>query len=373
MGRLKKEFVELPTAKMRAKILARVVRMALCPKADFSLSCAHLMDGVIKAELEEMEKSLTTASPTAAAAVRQYRKSIGNREGSFVSSGRWKNWWDGAKPDPKKIEVLQLLLPQTKRWFSPEVIDTSLESFTYTDTVKSKKSANELHPIHTLICAIDLWAGGKECSINAYSMLLKIQNTWRPRAKVFARNSSIEKNGWYISTFPSEVIPYEIVRFYRYFEPASVMQSMLWCGDYLDISNTQFHTKWLFDLISAALLTKSLIYSEDVESTESGQTASDLGGESLDVMGLLIKAFISRYDAYSEATQGTPRLRASINSLNKDNSLVPNTESFEILLEKSRKLFQSELSIHGIEINQINKLDPWLSNLRQGIAKSSPI
>ena len=368
MGRLKKELIELPTAKIRAKIYARIVRMALCHKADFSMSCANLMDGVIKAELDEMGKSLALTSATA----RKFRESIGNREGSFVSSGRWKNWWDGAKPDPKKIEVLQLLLPQTKHWFSPEVKDTSLESFPYSDTVQSRKSANGLHPLHTLMCAIDLWAGGKECSINAYSMLLNIQNTWRPRTKGFARNSSIEKYGWYISPFPNNYIPYETVVSFRSLEPSSIMQSMLWCGDYLDISNTQIFTRWVFDLISAALVTKALIYSLDIDSTESGQTASDLGGESLDVMGFLIKAFISRYDAYSKPTLGTPILRSSITGLNKENTLVPDTVSLEILLEKSRKHFKSELSIHGIEINQINKLDPWLSNLLQGIAKSFP-
>ena len=286
MGRLKSDFKDLPTAQMRCKIFARIVRMALCHKDDPSKSCANLMDGVIKAELKEFANKL---QGTYSDVPKKYLAVMGKGEGSFVSSGRWKNWWDGARPNPKKLEVTSYLLPQTNFWLNPnETIATSFSSFDYKDTLRFKKSEGALHPIYTFLKAVDLWAGEKSCTLEAIKLLLEIQDTWRPKRVVSLSQNSMQKYEWFVSPLSNAEIPSELITdTFCFFEPSSILQTMLWTGDFLGISKTEIYTRWTFDLLSAALATKALIYSKDRESAEVGQTASDLGGKSLDVMSFL--------------------------------------------------------------------------------------
>ncbi|MFM9913278.1 MAG: hypothetical protein ACKVN9_07085 [Methylophilaceae bacterium] len=354
MGRLKKEFLELPTAKMRRKAYARIVRMALCYKTDISKSCANLMDGVIKAALEELERS---HDETASRVAKSHRLKIGVKEGSFVSSGRWKNWWDGAKPDPKSLEVLEYLLPQTRYWFSPHPGATDLENFSYQDTTRLKKSAHALHPIHNFLCAVDLWASKKECSLQAISHLLAIQKTWRPRQRI---DGNIKSN-WFIFPIPLKSIPPDIViKHIDFLSPSSIMNSMMFTGEFLNIDETEYFTRWTFDLVSAALATQALLNSFAFESEENGESAIDLAGSSADAMGFLYQVFISKYELHKDIKKDITGSIMETRYGEKPKYDLPSTDNFKKIIHKSLLLFESELLRHGINIKEISALNPWL-------------
>lgn len=360
MGRLKNELKQLPTAKMRSKAFARIVRMALCHKEDIKKPYANLMDTLIKSAMKSLIGP--TSSPSVSLTAQKFLVDMGETDGSFVSSGRWKDWWDGAKPSPKKLDILDFLLPQTKLWFEPnKTVFSSQSSFDYRDTLRSKKSEKALHPIYTFLKAVDIWASKKDATLEALELLLQIQNTWRPRQYIDFKNNNIVKGDWYVEPRRDISIPSTMaIDNYRSLEPSSIMQFMLFSGDFLNITDTSLHSKWTFDLMSAALATKTIIYSKDIESVEAGLTTSDLGGISLDIMGVLIAAFITKQEAYSMETKGTNPMSSVIKSLNRKpgTPTLPTTHSFELLISKSRTLFFEELLVHGITINELKKLDP---------------
>ena len=333
MGRSQKAFSGLPTHQMRNVVWSRVVKQALLPDSDPARPFANRINGEI-VKLIEAEKGLRRDALMAI---------VPNYDKEIVSAGRWQGWWNGTHPAPVKVELINLLVPKSKGWFL------------------SRMAGAGMHSLHTLLYVVDLWASRRDRSSDAMLLLMELGRVWGPRG-ILERGVNWRRNkGWCIGGLPKSEIPADIaLDHYRALEPSSLIEWMIWTGDFLKVHDTKLFVTWVFDLVSASLATQTLMQ-------EAGDDAVTLAGESADVMAFVLDVFVNQSERYLDPKTAVRSIKPRINSVNGPTSSdpdrtfrLPTTPECQSLILAAAHLFDAELERHGISVASIRDLDPHM-------------
>ena len=254
----------------------------------------------------------------------------------FVSSSRWTDWWNAkTQPTLDKIEVIEKIIPSSKRWLEPV----------------SRRQAK--HPMQTLFHAIDLWGSTEPRRAESMKLLMDIGDFWAPRCKGEGTHQ-LQRMGWYLAPFSARhFLPPEIAtEHYRSLEPASILESMLWTGSYFGVHNTEYFRLWLMDLVAAALATDALL-----TETGYGQDAVDLGGESGLISAKVLWIFVHRASFFDPTVDEEQAKRALVAALSMEAGRLPSDTEFLEMMSSSVCMFKTELAALGVTSEDIQKLD----------------
>lgn len=339
MGRQKKEFSELPTAKLRGKLWTRYVRNLLIPGKENGKPLAHLINGAIISVADKIP------------AVKKIIKASNLDGEEIVSRGRWKGWWDGEHPHPDKVALINMLAPDSKCWFVSQVSQSL--SIVYWETAPNTDLLG--HPIHTLLYALDLWASKKEESDRALLLTKRISDIWRPRTQVARTDDAGGRQitGWYISPAKCDLVDSTILHRFNLLEPPSIVNFMLWFGYTYSIHKFERYIflKWTFDLLSASLAAAKMI--EDF----GGDVSFFLGGKTADSATLVRQLLMLKAPDID-----APYLRGKIQSKIKicigaagDADFLPHSDDdkfIDLLIEMCR-VFNDELRSFSVSIEDL--------------------
>ena len=310
MARLKKQYAALPTHKLRNKVWARAVKLNLLPDSDPARPLAHLIcDALNKRRVADGKTSLD----------------------QFFTPTRWIDWWNGAHPTPGKCLEIDSVVKGSSRWFEPHI------------------SEQDEHPLHTLLYAMDL-LGNPVNELAAFEVLLRLQNKWGLRIQMVngVRSDS------YSPQFPDVTVPSEIsARHYSALAPASIIRYMLWLGDAMQVDQRPQHRAWVFDLVSATLCVFT-IYSVR------GLSATLFSGVDGDVAAMIYRTFTRpNGDINDEFERDAIRRKmgASLEIVSSVERVLPESETFVVLLMRSLALFIDELNRYGISVAEIDLFD----------------
>lgn len=245
---------------------------------------------------------------------------------AFVSSGRWTAWWNGKEqPTLQKINVIERILPGTSRW------------------LEQGASTLKEHPAHTLLYAIDLW-GAKESKIEpAMKLLMALASAWGPKCKREGRHQVLYR-GWYLTQFSANrLLPSDLaLDHYRALEPASIVESMVWTGNYFKIHTTEHFQRWLLDLVAAALVTYAILNVSDIE-----QAAVQLGGDAGLVASCVLTAFIHEASFFARTNKERQVRKAIEGMIGLAQSRIPTDTEFHELMWVALERFEMELHLVG--------------------------
>lgn len=328
MSRNKDEFLALPTAKMRGKIWARVIKKDLLPGSDENQQLAHQMNDALLKKAGSMKFRSEMDRKDAL-------ESIATDGGKFISDARWYAWWRGGKPSPEKIRVLNKIIPGSKDWFLPHI----------------GKGGD--HPLHTLLFCVDML--GKSSDINqateAIMTLAWLQTKWGPKAEyrkgVFSH--------WSLYQLPEIALDSAfIMDHYQIFSPVSIIELMLWVGDDIRIKDTSHHQEWMFDMVSASICVSTLFHAYPAKS-------SWLGGKDADISTFIYRMFIQKVDFFSSAN-GLQKYKDNIFLVNEDDqNTLPRSEYFIDLIKYSVNRFGDDMKRFGLDPMEISKIDSQLT------------
>lgn len=321
MARLNKLYAALPSSKLRNMIWARSVKKALLPNKDLQRPYTHLIEEAFFSLIEKYNKK---------------HKGGGQIDltGISISNGKWMGWWQGTHPSSQYVDIFFLIAPNANKWFQQEI------------------SVYPESPVHSLLYAIDLWASKNNSRESAFSYILNIEKTWAPklRKKLF-HNDNL--NGWVIGLLPNVFIPSDLPFHYRSLEPASLIKFMVLLGDWLKIDETEYFERWVFDLVSMALLIRAIINPDFEEN-------STLGGDTVDLSTLVETVFVIKpvhFLTDEDRLKNVWRLgfQKSFNV----------SERFPEMMLKAAILYRNKLLSLGICQNDIKALDSkfyWLGS-----------
>lgn len=340
MGRTKKIFVGLPTAKLRGKLWTRFVRKTLIPDIDIDKPLAHRMNSVI----------INAAKSTSAS---KRIDEITQDGAEIVSRGRWYEWWGGVHPTPDKLELINSIVPDSQWWFK------SQESQSLSTRYWTGRSNTFLgHPMHTLLYALDLWASSKDESTPALLLTKKISDIWRPKAEA----THIDDEGgrmisrWYVLPADSDILDIRILNRFGLLEPSSIVTFMLWFGytNSIQKMDRRVFLSWIFDLLSASLATAKIIqdFSADASIFLAGNTSDSA---TLVRQLLLVKAPDITIPYGREKIKA--RIRVCNGGVGSEPLIPPCDDGFVDLLVDACILFKEELGIFGVSIDDV-KLSP---------------
>lgn len=321
MARPSKTYSAIPSSKIRNMIWAREVKRILLPSSDLHRPYAHLIESAFFDLIYKYN---------------QQNKNRGQIDTNnlFIPRGRWMDWWGGAHPSPKYIDVFKLITPKANTWFQQKI------------------SVYPESAIHSLLYAVDLWSSKNNAREDAFSFILNIEKTWAPklRNKLF-NNDNL--NGWAIGLLPNVFIPSGLPFHYRSLEPASLIKFMVLLGDQLKIDQTEYFERWVFDLVSMALAIRAIINPDFEEN-------STLGGDTVDLSTLIERVFVinpTHFLADEDRLKSVWRLGFQ-NSFNV-------SERFPEMMLKAALLYRDKLLSLGVTQNDIKALDSkfyWLGS-----------
>lgn len=321
MARPSKLYSAIPSSKIRNMIWAREVKKILLPNTDSIRPYAHLIESAFFDLIYNYN---------------QHNKNRGQIDTNelFIPRGRWMDWWGGAHPSPKYINVFNLVTPKANTWFQQKI------------------SVYPESAIHSLLYAVDLWASKDNSRESAFSFILNIEKAWAPRLrnKLF-HNENL--NGWAIGLLSNVFVPSDLPFHYRSLEPASLIKFMVLLGDRLKIDETEYFEHWVFDLVSMALLIRAIINPDFEEN-------STLGGDTVDLSTLIETVFVikpAHFLADEDRLKNVWRLgfQKSFNV----------SESFPEMMLKAAILYRNKLLSLGVSQNNIKELDSkfyWLGS-----------
>lgn len=238
MGRKKDAFIALPTAQMRGKCWTRDVRRALLADNKVTRPNARLaVRNLARASNPINEAIIAKAGKIPSAKKLVDAKTMGGAE--IVSRGRWKEWWDGVHPYPGTVELINKLVPDSQNWFRSQLGN---------------------NPVQNFLFALDVIAGVQNDADLSMEALLRINHEWRPVAIKEGTATSIQYLGWRMPKLSDQrVDPAWITSSYQPLKPASILELMLWVGYHLQVQDSPHFVEWVFDMLAAAVLTKSFI------------------------------------------------------------------------------------------------------------------
>lgn len=340
MGRQKKEFSELPTAKLRGKLWTRYVRNLLIPGKENGKPLAHRING-----------ALCTAARKNKAA-KKIINEIDEKEKSgieIVSSGRWKGWWDGVHPNPDKLDLINRIIPDSGKWF----VSQESQSLSVTYWRSGAPDGFTAHPVHTLLYALDIWASCRDESDRALFLTKRISDIWKPRAKTEQQDDAGGQQimGWYTLPTSHYCIDTTILQRFSLLEPPSIVNFMLWAGYTQSIHKLErrIFLQWTFDLLSASLAAAKLI--EDF----GGGVSFFLGGKTADSAALVRQLLMTKAPDINH-----PRVRVNIRSrinicLDEEKivDFLPKDDKFIDLLIEMCRVFDDELRSFSVTIEDL--------------------
>ena len=312
MARLKKTYAALPTHKLRNMVWARAVKHDLLPDSDPHRPHAHLICNALSKRREEGG-----------------RPSLG----SFFTPTRWLDWWQGSHPTSGKFLEIDSLVKGSSRWFEPHI------------------SEQDEHPLHTLLYAMDL-LGNPVSELAAFEVLLSMQKKWG--AKSNTKANFMWDGAWYSPQFPDAKMPNEIAtHHYSSLAPASILRYMLWIGDAMRIDQLPQHKAWVFDLVSATLCIYSLY-------RLSGDDSALFSGVDGDVAAMVLRSFTRMNCDINDALfkeEATRMMKTSLGIINRNASVLPDSELMLEMMVSSMRLFTIELAKYGILVTDVDCRD----------------
>ena len=319
MARPNKLYSAIPSSRIRNIIWSREVKKTLLPSTDLLRPYAHLIESAFFDLIYKYNQ------------INKNRGQI-NKNGISISKGRWIDWWQGAHPSSKYIEIFNLIAPNANEWFQQKI------------------SVYPECPLHSLLYAVDLWASKVNVRDKAFSFILAIEKTWAPklREKLLV-NKGV--NGWAVGILPSVLIPSDLPFHYRSLEPSSLIKFMVLLGDQLNIDETEYFERWVFDLVSIALLTRAIINPDFEES-------STLGGDTVDLSTLIERVFVIKPTHFLSRDE----IFKTVWHLGFQKSFNV-SERFPELILKAAVLYRDKLLDFGVNQDDIAALDSkfyWL-------------
>lgn len=326
MGRNKNAFIALPTARIRGKCWTRHVYRALL--ADNEVPRPNARPAV--RNLARASRSINKAIIAKAGKIPSAKKlvdakTIGGAE--IVSGGRWKEWWDGVHPHPGTVELIDQLVPDSQSWFLSRL---------------------DNNPVQNFLFALDLIAGVQGDADLSMQALLRINIEWRPVVIKEGTARSIRYLGWKIPKLSDQLVDPAWIAAYQPLKPASILELMLWVGYHLQVQDSPHFVEWVFDMLAAAVLTKSFINRTEFPVDFFDDPAAD-------VTAMLLASFIQYRVSLAGSDDQKEWLRMRCHSF-KD--ALPEGDQFYELLLAAITEFDNELNRYDIAVEEIKAILP---------------
>lgn len=339
MARRRKN-MNMPTVEIRVRAWARAVKAELFPDKDAESSLSHRINDELVARVNKLKKQLKKEEFDKLIEV------VGPKTGAeFASSGRWASWWGGKEqPTLEKINAIEKIIPGSRRWFNQGA------------------SSWKEHPAHTLFYALDLWATTDTRIEQAMHLLIKIAAHWSPRS--IREGSHQERRlGWYLEPFSNNrlILPPDLAyNHYRSLEPASIVESMLWTGNYFKIHTTEFFHRWLMDLVAAALAVDAILIELDEE-----QEAISMGGDSGLIASRVLWIFVSKPLHFSRRNDENEARQSLESCIWFAKEKLPIDQDFHELLWVAIDHFEREINLLGCKSGSLQEFNSKLEWIRK--------
>lgn len=326
MGRKKDVFIALPTAQLRGKCWTRHVRQSLLADNKVIRPNARLaVRNVAKASNPINEAIIARAGKIPSAKKLVDARTLDGAE--IVSRGRWKEWWDGVHPHPGTVELINKLVPDSKNWFL------------------SKFGNN---PVQNFLFALDVIAGMQNDADLSMQALLRINNEWRPVAIKEGTATSIRYLGWRMPKLSDQRVDPAWIASYQPLKPVSILELMLWVGHHLQVQDGPHFVAWVFDLLAAAVLTRSFINRTEFP-------VDHLDDPAADIAAMLLASFIQFRVSLAGSDDPKEWLRMRCRSFR--NALPEGDRFYELLLAAVTE-FDKELQRYDITAEEIKAILP---------------
>lgn len=326
MGRKKDAFIALPTAKMRGKCWTRHVRQALLADNEITKPNPRLaVRNVARTSNPINEAIIAKAGKISSAQKLVDAKTLGGAE--IVSRGRWKEWWDGVHPHPSTVELINKLVPDSQNWFC------------------SQPGSN---PVQNFLFALDLIAGVQNDADLSMQTLLRINHEWRPVAIKEGTARSIRYLGWKMPKLSDQRIDPAWIASYQPLKPASILELMLWAGYHLQVQDGSHFVEWVFDILAAAVLTKSFINRTEFPVDHFDDPAADIAA-------MLLASFIQYRVSLAGSDDPKEWLRMRCGGFK---GALPEADLFYEFLLAAVTAFDKELNRYDITVEEIQAILP---------------
>ncbi len=257
---------------------------------------------------------------------------------------KWSEWLAGRhRPTKEYIDLIESMIPGSGRIL---------------DVVTPPLPCDP--PIVQFLYAVDQWVQPQPPESALFSVLQSVHASWRPVKREppkVAGKKARKDPYWSMNALPHiRVIPSVFLESYRVLEPSSIVSYMLRLAGIIDFDHDEkLFTRWVFDLVSASLVTATLLRNQGVRNV-------GLGGLSEDATTCALWHFLEYQEmADMLGKEVVKHVKESARIMCEEVSLksvtvlsaTPNTIP---TLQSGKAMLESELRKYGITVDDILQL-----------------